>query len=85
MQSDTYNSPGSDTDRQVEVLRQNVDRWSLACGSIKRGRPASNCNTRWHPKIRDQIGAGELGDDAAWFEWEFVLEACERRSSNWNW
>ena len=25
-----------------------------------------------------RFGAGELGDDAAWFEWEFVLEAmCE--------
>jgi len=22
-----------------------------------------------------KFGAGELGDDAAWFEWEFVLEA----------
>ena len=25
-----------------------------------------------------KFGMGELGDDAAWFEWEFVLEAlCE--------
>jgi len=23
-----------------------------------------------------RFGAGELGDDAAWFEWEFVLEAA---------
>lgn len=23
-----------------------------------------------------KFGAGELGDDAAWFEWEFVLEAA---------
>ena len=22
-----------------------------------------------------KFGAGELGDDASWFEWEFVLEA----------
>jgi len=23
-----------------------------------------------------KFGAGELGDDAAWFEWEFVLDAA---------
>jgi hypothetical protein len=23
-----------------------------------------------------RFGAGELGDDAAWFEWEFVLDAA---------
>jgi hypothetical protein len=23
-----------------------------------------------------KFGAGELGDGAAWFEWEFVLEAA---------
>lgn len=34
---------------------------------------------RQHPMASEQFaarfGAGELGDDAAWFEWEFVLDA----------
>ncbi|MBI5033142.1 MAG: hypothetical protein HZB51_21695 [Chloroflexi bacterium] len=34
---------------------------------------------KFHRMTSDQFaarfGAGELGDDAAWFEWEFVLDA----------
>jgi hypothetical protein len=28
-------------------------------------------------RFASQFTAGELGDDAAWFEWEFVLEAYQ--------
>jgi hypothetical protein len=35
---------------------------------------------RQHQMMSEQFttrfGAGELGDDAAWFEWEFVLDAA---------
>jgi hypothetical protein len=27
-------------------------------------------------QFAEKFGAGELGDDAAWFEWEFVLDAA---------
>ena len=27
-------------------------------------------------QFTNRFGAGELGDDAAWFEWEFVLDAA---------
>lgn len=33
-----------------------------------------------------KFSAGELGDDAAWFEWEFVLDAAreaERQLESW--
>ena len=47
--------------------------------SLRQYRARLDGFERQHQMASEQFatrfGAGELGDDAAWFEWEFVLDA----------
>jgi len=33
-------------------------------------------------KFVERFGSGELGDDADWFEWEYIIDACRQARQN---
>jgi hypothetical protein len=65
----------------VPIVRSSLEarRKSLEF-SLRQYRERLTGFERQHQMASEQFatrfGAGELGDDAAWFEWEFVLDAA---------